>query len=150
MKWMLSTCTDYHNRQNMTVSLLTYKAKAHSFYSDMAADEGGEKKGFKVSSGQFASLTVCHSFGNSMSTKHAVSAAEHTTESFFKIPSMIQDSAFNLQSRFLMWMEQGYFGKECTHECKFHKPYDLSVPNTNSLFFYGIKITCVCVPMHSA
>jgi hypothetical protein len=43
-------------------------------------------------------------------------------------------------------MVQGYFGKECTHECKFHKdsqPYDLSVPNTNSLFFYGIKNTCV-------
>jgi len=38
---MLSTRTDYHNRQNMTVSPLTNKAKAHSFYSNMAADEVG-------------------------------------------------------------------------------------------------------------
>jgi hypothetical protein len=66
-KWTLSTSTDYHNQHNVTVSLLTNKAKAHSFYSDMEAEEGGEKKGFKVSSGQFASLTVCHSFGNSKS-----------------------------------------------------------------------------------
>jgi hypothetical protein len=66
---MFSTRTDYHNWQNMTVSQLTNKAKALSFYSDMAADEGGEKKRFKVSSGQFASLTVCHSFGNSKSTE---------------------------------------------------------------------------------
>jgi hypothetical protein len=65
---MLSTPTDYHNQQNMTVSLLTNKAKARSFYSDMAADEDGEKKGLKVSSGQFANLTVCHIFGNSKST----------------------------------------------------------------------------------
>jgi len=66
---MLSTHTDYRNQQNVTVSLLTSKAKTHSCYSDMAADEGGEKRGFEVSSGQFASLTVCHSFGNSKSNE---------------------------------------------------------------------------------
>jgi hypothetical protein len=38
---MLSKHTDYHNQQNVTVSLLTNTAKAHSFYSDLAAD-GGE------------------------------------------------------------------------------------------------------------
>jgi hypothetical protein len=75
----------------VTVSLPTNKAKARSFYSDMAADEGREKMEFKVSSGQFASLTVCHSFGSQM--KQAVSAAKHTTESFSKIPNMIQDSS---------------------------------------------------------
>jgi hypothetical protein len=77
--------------------------------------------------------------------KHAVSAAKHTTESFSKIPNMIE-AVLNLQSRFLMWVEHGYFGKESTHECRFHKdsqPQGLSVPNTNSLFFYGIKNTCV-------
>ena len=46
---LLWTRTDYHNQQNVTVSLLTIKAKAHSFYSDLAADEGGEKKGFMKS-----------------------------------------------------------------------------------------------------
>jgi hypothetical protein len=57
-------------------------------------------------------------------------------------------TVLNFQSRFLIWMELGYFGKEC----KFHKdsqPWDLSVPNTNLLFFYGIK-KHVCMPMHCA
>jgi len=66
---MLSTLTDYHNQQNVTISLLTNKTKAHTFNSDMLADEGGVKKGFKVSSRKFASLTVCHTFGNSKSTE---------------------------------------------------------------------------------
>jgi hypothetical protein len=51
----------------VTIGLLTNKAKAHSFYSELAAD-GGEK-GFKVGSGQFASFTVCHSFGIIKSTE---------------------------------------------------------------------------------
>jgi hypothetical protein len=77
---MLSTCTDYHNQQNMTVNLLTNKAAGHSFYSDMAADEGGEKKGLKVRSGQFASPTMCHSFGNSRSTENRLSLLSNTPQ----------------------------------------------------------------------
>ena len=49
-------------------------------------------------------------------------------------------------------MEQGYFGKEWTHECKFHKnsqPQDLSVPNTTHSSFMVLKIQ-VHMPMHSA
>jgi hypothetical protein len=45
---MLSKLTDYHNQQNVTISLLANKAKAHTFNSDMLADEGGDKKGFNL------------------------------------------------------------------------------------------------------